>query len=494
MTRAAASGARFDPGAIDALGVRASGLAIDSRKLKAGDIFLAYPGQRSDGRAHIAQAIAGGASAVIWESNGFLWDALWRVPNLGVANLRTHVGEIATRFYGNPSRDLWLAGVTGTNGKTSCSHWIAQSLGEIGRKTAVIGTLGSGYPGALDVAVNTTPDAVSLQGHLAALRTEGAFGCAMEVSSHGIDQGRVDGVEFDVALFTNLSRDHLDYHGSMEAYGAAKARLFRWPGLKHAVVNVDDRFGRSLAQSIDRSRVNVLGYGLRGGEIAGHKLDLSTRGLKLEISTPWGAAQLRSRLIGEFNATNLLGVLGVLMTTDMALQDAVEAIAQVEPVPGRLQMIRLPGAPLVVVDYAHTPDALEKVLQTLRALLAPGAGLLCVFGCGGDRDAGKRPVMGEVATRLAHRVIVTSDNPRSEDPRAIVEEIVAGAHSNYEIEVDRSLAIFKALQSASSDDVVLIAGKGHESYQEIGGQRLPFDDTQVAREGLRRRLQGAGHA
>jgi UDP-N-acetylmuramoyl-L-alanyl-D-glutamate--2,6-diaminopimelate ligase len=494
MTDAPLSGALFDAGALDALGVRASGLALDSRKVKHGDLFLAYPGQHADGRAYIAQAIAAGACAVIWERSGFQWDAGWRIPNLGVTDLLMHAGEIASRFFQYPSRDLWIAGVTGTNGKTSCSHWIAQSLGGIGRKTAVIGTLGSGFPGALDVAMNTTPDAVSLQARLAALRTEGAFGCAMEVSSHGIDQKRVEGVEFDVALFTNLTRDHLDYHGSMEEYGAAKAKLFRWPGLKHAVVNVDDEFGRSLAQSIDRSKVNVLGYGLGRGEIAGHKLDLSTRGLKLEISTPWGAAQLRSRLIGEFNATNLLGVLGVLMTTEMPLQDAVEAIAQVEPVPGRLQMIRLPGAPLVVVDYAHTPDALEKVLQTLRALLAPGAGLICVFGCGGERDAGKRPVMGEVATRLAHRAIITSDNPRSEDPRAIVEEIAAGSHANYEIEIDRSTAIFKALQSASTGDVVLIAGKGHETYQEIGGQRLPFDDTLVAREGLRRRMEGASHA
>jgi UDP-N-acetylmuramoyl-L-alanyl-D-glutamate--2,6-diaminopimelate ligase len=494
MTGATPSEARFDAGALDALGIRASGIALDSRKLKHGDLFLAYPGQRADGRAHIAQAIAAGASAVIWERSGFQWDASWRVPNLGVTDLRRHVGEIASRFFQYPSRDLWLAGVTGTNGKTSCSHWIAQSLGRLGRKSAVIGTLGSGFPGALDVAMNTTPDAVSLQARLAALRAEGAFGCAMEVSSHGLDQGRVEGVEFDVALFTNLSRDHLDYHGSMEEYGAAKARLFHWPGLRHAVVNVDDPFGRTLAQSIDRSKVNVLGYGLGRGEIAGHKLDLSTRGLKLEISTPWGAARLRSRLIGEFNATNLLGVLGVLMTTEMPLQDAVEAIAQVEPVPGRLQMIRLPGAPLVVVDYAHTPDALEKVLQTLRQLLSPDAKLICVFGCGGDRDAGKRPVMGEVATRLAHRVVITSDNPRSEDPRSIVEAIAAGSHANFEIEIDRSTAIFKALQSASTDDVVLIAGKGHETYQEIGGQRLPFDDTLVAREGLRRRMEGAGHA
>jgi UDP-N-acetylmuramoyl-L-alanyl-D-glutamate--2,6-diaminopimelate ligase len=488
------NGTEFDLGAIDALGVRIGGLAIDSRKTKPGDVFLAYPGHRADGRAHIPQAIAAGASAVLWDSRGFRWDAAWRVPNLGVPDLRSHLGEIAGRFFGNPSRHVWLAGVTGTNGKTSCSHWIAQSLTRLGRKTAVIGTLGSGFPGELDAAGNTTPDAITLQSQLAGLRARGATGCAMEVSSHGIEQGRINGVEFDVALFTNLSRDHLDYHKTMEDYGATKARLFGWPQLKHAVVNVDDRFGNELAQSIDRSRINVLGYGFGKGEIAGHRLDLSTRGLKLEITTPWGAAHLTSQLIGGFNAANLLGALGVLMTAEVSLQDAVDALALVEPVPGRLQMVRLPKAPLVVVDYAHTPDALEKVLQTLRDLLPVGAKLHCVFGCGGDRDPGKRPLMGEVATRLSDRVIITSDNPRSEKPCAIIDDIVAGAHPNYEIETDRTGAIFKALQSAAPDDVVLIAGKGHETYQEIGKQRLPFDDVQVAREMLRGLTGNQRHA
>ena len=488
------NGTGFDLGAIDALGVHIGGLAIDSRRTRAGDLFLAYPGQRADGRAHIPQAIAAGASAVLWESRGFIWDTAWRVPNLGVPDLRSHLGEIAGRFFGNPSRQMWLAGVTGTNGKTSCSHWIAQSLTHLGRKTAVIGTLGSGFPGELDVAGNTTPDAITLQSQLAGVRKRGATGCAMEVSSHGIEQGRINGVEFDVALFTNLSRDHLDYHKTMEDYGATKARLFRWPHLKHAVVNVDDRFGHELAQSIDRSRINVLGYGFGKGEIAGHRLDLSTRGLKLEITTPWGSACLTSELIGGFNAANLLGTLGVLMTAEVSLKDAVDALAHVEPVPGRLQMVRLQAAPLIVVDYAHTPDALEKVLQTLRDLLPVGAKLHCVFGCGGDRDPGKRPLMGEVATRLSDRVIITSDNPRSEKPRAIIEDIVAGAHPNYEIDIDRAGAIFKALQSAAPQDVVLIAGKGHETYQEIGTQRLPFDDVQIARELLGRLTGSQRHA
>jgi UDP-N-acetylmuramoyl-L-alanyl-D-glutamate--2,6-diaminopimelate ligase len=484
----------FDAAAMDALGVRFGGLAIDSRKIKPGDLFLAYPGLRADGRLHITQALAAGASAVLWESTGFQWNADWRVPNRGVADLRLHIGAIASHFFGNPSRDMWLAGVTGTNGKTSCSHWIAQSLTRLGRKTAVIGTLGSGFPEALDEALNTTPDALSLQAKLAQFRNRGAVACAMEVSSHGIDQGRINSIEFDVALFTNLSRDHLDYHKTMEDYGAAKAKLFHWPHLTHAVVNVDDPFGREIAQSIDRSQVDVLGYGFGKGEIAGHRLDLSTRGLKLEITTPWGPAQLSSGLIGKFNAANLLGVLGVLMTAEISLQDAVDALAHATAVPGRMQMIRLQDAPLVVVDYAHTPDALEKALRTLRDLLPAGARLHCVFGCGGDRDPGKRPLMGEIATRLADRVIITSDNPRSENPHAIIQDIVAGAHPNHAIEPDRSNAIFRALQAAAPQDAVLIAGKGHESYQEIEGERLPFDDVQVAREGLRRLNADPGDA
>lgn len=498
MTPAGASGAGpagdFDITAIDALLSHARGLSLDSRKIAPGDLFLAYPGHRTDGRAHIAQALAAGAAAVLWESQDFQWNLPSRVPNMGVPDLRSRVGEIASRFFGEPSRAMWLAGVTGTNGKTSCSHWIAQSLTRLGRKTGVIGTLGSGFPSELIEQSTTTPDAVSLQCALAALRSAGAAGCAMEVSSHGIDQGRVNAVEFDVALFTNLSRDHLDYHKTMEDYGATKAKLFRWPGLTHAVVNIDDPFGREIANSIDRSRVSVLGYGVGSGEIAAHRLDLSTRGLKLEITTPWGQARLQSELVGQFNALNLLGVLGVLMAADVGLQDAVDALAHVQPVPGRMQMVRLENAPLVVVDYAHTPDALEKALQTLRALLAPGAHLHCVFGCGGDRDPGKRPLMGEVATRLADRVTITSDNPRSENPRAIIDDIVQGAGPNHVIEPDRSAAIFAALRSAAPQDAVLIAGKGHESYQEINGQRLPFDDLAQARAVLRRIAQDTGHA
>ena len=484
----------FDMREIGALGVPVTGLAVDSRKVKPDDVFLAYPGEYADGRRFIDQAIGAGAAAVLWDSRGFQWNSAWKLPNLGVPELRAHLGDIASHFHGHPSRHLWVAGVTGTNGKTSCSHWIAQSLSRLGRKTAVIGTIGSGFPGALEPALNTTPDAVTLHARLADFRMHGAEACAMEVSSHGIEQGRVGGVEFDVALFTNLSRDHLDYHKTMEDYAAAKAKLFHWPQLKHAIVNLDDRFGQQLATSIDRSRVNVLGYGLGRGEIAGHRLDLSTHGLKLEITTPWGAAELDSPMIGGFNVSNLLGVLGVLITSDVPLRDAVEALSLVEPVPGRLQMVREPGAPLVVVDYAHTPDALEKALETLRSTLSSEGRLHCVFGCGGDRDPGKRPLMGEVATRLADRVVITSDNPRSENPRTIIEEILAGAHPNYAIEEDRAMAILQAISGAASQDVVLIAGKGHETYQEIGGRQLPFEDAEVAREILQRLPRRVGHA
>ena len=473
------------------LGVKPRGLSIDSRKVSKGEVFLAFPGDSSDGRRFIAQAIEAGACAVLWEKSGFEWDPAWRVPNLPVHGLREKAGEIASRFYGNPSQHLWMVGVTGTNGKTSCSQWIAQSLSRQGRRTAVIGTLGSGFIDALDPAQNTTPDPVSLQARLAGLREQGAVAVAMEVSSHGIEQGRVNGVKFDVALFTNLSRDHLDYHGSMAAYSAAKAKLFEWPQLEHAVLNLDDAFGAERAQRVDRARVNLIGYGFGKGEIAGHRLDLSTRGLKLEIATPWGKGRIASALLGGFNAYNLLGVLGVLLASGVDFDNAIAALSELEPVPGRMQTVSLRDAPLVVVDYAHSPDALEKALETLRLTLAPGARLHCVFGCGGDRDPGKRPLMGEIATRLADCCVITSDNPRSENARAIIADILAGAHPNYHVEEDRATAILYALQSAAPEDVVLIAGKGHETWQEIGDRRLPFDDLEVARE-MASRLQTGG--
>jgi UDP-N-acetylmuramoyl-L-alanyl-D-glutamate--2,6-diaminopimelate ligase len=477
----------FDPAVLAPLGTRIARLATDSRRIRPGDTFVAFPGERSDGRRHIPQAIAAGAASVVWEAEGFAWDPAWNLPNLAVEGLRRRLGALAAQVYGDPSHKMWVVGITGTNGKTSCSHWIAQALNRLRRPTALIGTLGLGFPNVLMPATHTTPDAVTLQEQLADWLARGARCISMEVSSHGLDQGRVNSAAFAAALFTNFSRDHLDYHGSMERYGAAKARLFHWPGLQHAIVNLDDPFGVQLAASIDRTRVQVLGYGFGKGEIAGHDLALSQRGLRLEIATPWGATVVRSALLGAFNAANLLGVLGVLLAAGARLDEAAEALAHVTPPAGRLEMIRVQGRPLVVVDYAHTPDALEKVLETLRPLLAPGARLWCVFGCGGDRDPGKRPLMGEVATRLADQAIVTSDNPRSEAPRAIIDAVIAGAHPNYHVEEDRAAAIARAVREAAHQDIVLIAGKGHETYQEIAGVRLPFSDAEVARGALARR-------
>jgi UDP-N-acetylmuramoyl-L-alanyl-D-glutamate--2,6-diaminopimelate ligase len=478
--------------AIDATGVRYTGVAIDSRLVKPGDLFVAYPGDNADGRNFIPQALAAGAAMVAWEADGFEWNPDWSVPNMPVEGLRRHVGLIAEHFFKHPSRHLWVTGVTGTNGKTSCSQWIAQSMTRLQRPCAVIGTLGSALMGETSeqYPATTTPDPVSLHAFLGKVRARGAKAVAMEVSSHGIEQGRVTGVEFDVAMFTNLSRDHLDYHGDMRAYAEAKARLFSWPGLKHAVVNVDDEFGAQLASRIDRKKVNVIRYGFGKGEIAGHNLDLSTKGLKLEIATPWGAAKVRSGVLGAFNATNILGVLGVLVCSGIELDDAVDAVAQLEPVPGRMQVIRENGFPLVVVDYSHTPDALQKALETLRELLVPGARLHCVFGAGGDRDTGKRPVMGEIATRLADQSVITSDNPRWEDPLAIIDDIVSGAKQDYRVEPDRAAAIHAAINAAEPGDVVLIAGKGHENYQEICGERLPFSDQVVARTAMSKRKAG----
>jgi UDP-N-acetylmuramoyl-L-alanyl-D-glutamate--2,6-diaminopimelate ligase len=474
------------------LGVSPSGVASDSRKVRRNDLFLAFPGERADGRKFIAEAVSAGACAVLWEPEGFEATPSICVPNAAVPGLRRLAGHIASRLMGEPTRRMWVAGVTGTNGKTSCSQWIAQALNAVGRKTAVIGTLGSGFPGELVAEPNTTPDPVSLQARMREFSAAGAVAVAMEVSSHGLDQGRVNGVSFDAALFTNLTRDHLDYHGTIDAYARAKAKLFAWPELKHAVINVDDAFGASLAERIDGSRVKVLRYGLGTGEIAGHRLDLSARGLKLEIRTPWGCAQLATSLLGRFNAHNVLGVLGVLLSSEVKFDDAISALGGLQPVRGRMQTVRVDGAPLVVVDYAHTPDALEKSLETLKPLLAEGARLHCVFGCGGDRDSGKRPLMGEIATRLADRVVVTSDNPRSEEPLAIIQEIIAGAHPCYHVEPDRAEAIFDALSHAESRDIVLVAGKGHETYQEIAGRRLPFDDVEVVQELIARGARRAG--
>ena len=465
-----------------AQGVKARNITADSRKVETGSLFLAYPGEHTDGRKFIAQAISQGAGAVLWERAGFDWNPQWQVPNIAVDGLRTEAGFIADAFYDHPSQNLWMIGVTGTNGKTSCSHWLAQALTALGRKTAAVGTLGNGFPGALSSAINTTPDPILLHGMLMDYRKQGASAVAMEVSSHGLDQGRVNGVHFDVAVFTNLSRDHLDYHGDMATYAAAKKKLFDWPGLACSVLNSDDGVGREIAEELRSQGRQVLTYGLESGDVRGSQLQLSEQGLTMQVDTPFGSATLQASLLGRFNAYNLLAVLATLLVSDVSLAKAINALAQVESVAGRMQQLGGGMQPLVVIDYAHTPDALEKVLVALREQTK--GRLICVFGCGGNRDKGKRPLMGEITSRLADQVVVTSDNPRNEDPAVIIAAVVAGMRGNYRIEQDRAAAIALAVNTAQPGDIVLVAGKGHEDYQEIAGVKHPFSDLQVVRQAL----------
>jgi UDP-N-acetylmuramoyl-L-alanyl-D-glutamate--2,6-diaminopimelate ligase len=479
------------------LGVPVTGLSADSRALGEGDVFLAYPGERADGRAFIAQAIAEGAPAVLWEREGFEWDPAWRAPNLPIEHLRSLAGPLAAEVYGHPSERLWMIGVTGTNGKTSTCQWIAQGLAARATKTAVIGTLGLGFPGALTPLINTTPDAIVLQQSLARFAEEGAEAAAMEVSSIGLDQGRVNGISFDVALFTNLSRDHLDYHGSMEAYAQAKTRLFDTPNLEYAVLNLDDALGVRIAQRLADEGPARVGYSVADG--AGRRSGLEhwleardvafgDRGFAFTLDGSWGEARIEAPLVGRFNVANVLGVLGVLLASGIPLDAAARIAADFEPVVGRMQRLGGEGLPTVVVDYAHTPDALDKILGAVADLArARGGRLVCVFGCGGDRDRGKRPLMGQAASRHADFVIVTSDNPRSEDPEAIIAEILPGVTVEHRAVADRRGAIRTAIADASPGDVIVLAGKGHEPYQEVRGERIPFSDAEEARHALEAR-------
>ena len=416
----------FDLSLLQGLGINITHVESDSKKIKPGDTFLAFPGERGDGRNYIAQAIAAGANAVIWEAEDYVWEMDEQFPNLKVEFLRLQAGEIASHVYAEPSRQMWVIGVTGTNGKTSCAHWLASSLSAVNKKTALIGTLGNGFYGELSATSNTTPDPVSVQCLLKEYLEQDAKCVAMEVSSHGLVQGRVSGVAFDVALLTNLSRDHLDYHGSMEGYAEAKTGLFEWQGLKYAVLNLDDPFGVALQKKITHNKIKVVGYGLGKGEVSGQNLKLSEDGLELDVQTKWGNGKIKSSMLGAFNASNLLGVLATLLVSGVEFEEAIKQLGNVAPVPGRMQRLGGEDKPLVVVDYAHTPDALAKVLESLREIINKDshdqAKLICVFGCGGERDKGKRPEMGEIATRLADKVIITSDNPRSENAREIIEQ------------------------------------------------------------------------
>ena len=471
-------------------------VSLDSRSVEQGGLWLALQGQRSHALDHFDEALRRGVGAVLAEPTA-QWDASrierlpGNVPVIAVPGLRRQAGEIAARFFGQAAQAMRIVGVTGTNGKTSVAHFLAQAL-STRVPTAVMGTVGNGFPGQLQPATHTTMDAVSLHAALGGFSARGARAVTMEVSSHALDQDRVAGVPFHTAVFTNLSRDHQDYHADMGAYADAKARLFRGAGLALAVLNVDDAVGARLAAEVRRRTFTVAVGSDAGNTRLGdrylylQRVETRADGMRIHFQSSWGDGELQTHLLGRFNADNLGLALAVLLAWDMPLPTALSALQQVSPVDGRMMTFVAPGRPRVVVDYAHTPDALEKVLQSLREHTE--GRLICVFGCGGDRDRGKRALMGEIAGRLADHVLLTNDNPRFEDPAGILDDVLAGIADRHKVNVerDRAKAIQVSIAAAGPDDLVLVAGKGHEDYQEVAGQRLPFSDT----EHVERALQG----
>ncbi len=480
--------------------VTVSDLTQDGRSARPGSAFLAVRGTQEHGLAYAPQAVANGARAVLWEPApvAVVPDLPSDIVVAPVAHLREHASAIAGRFFGAPSASLSVAGITGTNGKTTCAYLLAQALEAAGHATAYMGTIGVGRPGRLGVSDLTTGDAVTVQRSLAAIRADGATNVAMEVSSHALDQSRVAAVHFRTAAFTNLTRDHLDYHGTMDSYGAAKARLFTREDLQSRVINVDDAFGRQLA--IDprgRGRLVVTCRGHQSrvrstqGFVRAMHVELSTRGIELEFDSSWGTGGLHCPLVGDFNVDNLLTVIAILLDWDTPLEQVISVISRVQAPPGRMETFGGAQAPLVVVDYAHTPDALQKVLLAARAHCR--GRVVAVGGCGGDRDPGKRPLMGAIAAGLADNIIITDDNPRTESPEAIAAGVGAGipAGKPFRIELDRTRAISEGIAEAREGDVVVVAGKGHEDYQVYGKERRPFSDQKVVRAELEARAGGA---
>lgn len=471
---------------LEALGVVPRGAADDSRQVMPGDVFLAYPGDLADGRRYIDNAIERGAVAVVWQpGDGFAWNPALTVANLAVDALRPLAGPLAHAVYGHPSEGLSLIAITGTNGKTTISQFVARAYA---KPCAVIGTLGAGFPGALVETGFTTPEATTLMRYLADFREQRAAACALEASSIGIEEGRMNGARVDIAIFTNFTRDHLDYHGSMEAYAAAKAKLFAWPRLRTAIINLDDELGLKLVR--ETTAMRVLGYAIGEAKrdfpalVRAEELVETPFGQRFMLVLPNGRAVVDTALVGRYNVSNLLAVAAVLHDGGMQAGEVARRIAELTPPPGRMERIGGHGEPLVVVDYAHTPDALENALGALRSVAdARGGRLVVVFGCGGDRDKGKRPQMGGVAEQRADHVLVTSDNPRSEAPQAIIDDVLSGM-TGADVEVDRAAAIRRAILAADQRDVILLAGKGHETYQEVAGVRTPFSDVEQAQAAL----------
>ncbi|AIT26807.1 UDP-N-acetylmuramoyl-L-alanyl-D-glutamate--2,6-diaminopimelate ligase [Bordetella holmesii CDC-H635-BH] len=466
-------------------------LHLDSREVRPGDVFLACRGVHGDGRLYIEQALAAGAAAVVYDADGLSLSLPRDTRLMAVAGLRAMLGALADAWYGEPSASLNVLAVTGTNGKTSCVHWLAQALTGLGKPCGTIGTLGGVLPDGRSLGGSlTTPDVVTVHRWLAAMRDAGAQAVAMEASSIGLEQGRMDHVRLVVAGFTNLTRDHLDYHGTMQNYEAAKALLFNWPGLQAAVINADDPAGQRLLATLPAGLAS--GYSIESADAEIYVCDLqaTAHGQVFTLRTAQGEAQVVTSLLGRHNVSNLLLVAGMLLKLGWPVSAVTRQIAAAAAVDGRLQTVTaLPLAapltsPLVVVDYAHTPDALARALSALRPVAqARGGALVCLFGCGGDRDPGKRPEMGRIASGLADRIIVSSDNPRSESPQAIIEQILAGVgqSGSVQTQVDRALAILQTIWASRPEDIVLLAGKGHETYQEIAGRKVAFDDREWAR-------------
>ncbi len=468
----------------DMAAIPVSGIALDSRRVQPGDVFVALAGHQSDGRDYIDAAVAKGAAAIIAQAPCDV--SRWRLPVIVVDQLAEQVSAIAGRFYQHPSHAMTVIGVTGTNGKSSVTHYIAQMLESLSQPCGVIGTLGSGRVNQLAGAVNTTPDAINVQSTLRQWRDAGAKWAAMEVSSHGLSQHRVAALNFSTAVFTNLTQDHLDYHGTMAAYGAAKARLFTMAGLQHAVLNADDAFSESIGAQLSES-VEVVSFGLsESADVTPVSIVYEASGIQAEIHTPWGVIALATTLCGVVNLKNILAAVAVLGVEGFSVDQIQNSLASLRPVPGRLEQLSPVDGVQVVIDYAHTPDALAQVLGSLRPH-CDGV-LWCVFGCGGDRDRSKRPLMAQAAESHADKLVITSDNPRNEAPAAIAEDVIAGiGAADYTVELDRQRAIEYVIDAASAGDLVVIAGKGHEDYQELQGKRLPFSDVQCARLALARR-------
>ncbi len=468
---------------------RFSSISDDSRAVLPNSIFLAYPGERVDGRQFIEMAIQKGAKAIIYEArDGWPPPQIAGVEFHGLDNLREKAGQIAAEFYGWPAKKLQMIGVTGTNGKTSIANFIAQGLAQHHKKCAILGTLGNGFLPNLQKSSHTTLNPVLLQKMLVEFVAQKADYVAMEVSSHALEQGRVKGIEFETAIFTNLSRDHLDYHATMEAYFAAKSKLFHFPNLKYAVINYDDAHGEKLLQQ--KIDAEIFLYSAQNKihktipRVAAEKITKSEQGFVVQVISPWGRGEFESKLLGEFNISNVLAVLTTLCLSGVSFFDALFYMSNLKPVAGRMQLLGGETKPRVIVDYAHTPDALEKALIAMKAHVR--GEIICVFGCGGDRDRGKRPLMAQIAEKWADHIIVTNDNPRSENPEQIAADIQSGFSQKNKLKIilDREKAIQTAVQSATKNDMVLVAGKGHEDYQIIGDQTYPFDDYQVVQKAL----------